>query len=884
MNTNRFEQTQIWQKTLAKQLDDEFEKERELLRVTYDNFRDKAKTLAGEIQRDLPEYTVHDINHIDALWDSAELVTKGDFDLNPSEAFVLGGAFLIHDLGMGLAAFPNGIEELKKEVIWKDTVVSLYRKQFNRQPNPEEIENPIDDILKVVKETVLRLSHAKHAEKLAFVSWKHKNTQEHFLIENNEIREAFGNYIGLIAHSHWWSIDELENRLKRLGAPGFLPASWTVDCVKLACILRVSDAVQIDQRRAPSFLRAIRKPSSISDLHWNFQQKLYQPRIEGNRIIYTSNSPFKIDEVSSWWLCYDTLKSVDKELKDVDSLLSDTNRHRLIATGITAIDDIEKLSKLISVEGWHPVDVKIRVSNIAKLVSTLGGEQLYGNDMLVPLRELIQNASDAIRARRIIENEDETYGDIIIRYGEDNTGRFLEVEDNGIGMSKRVLTGPFLDFGNSFWNTPIMHEELPGLEAKGYKSTGKYGIGFFSVFMLGQKVQVISRRYEESRENTFVIEFNDGSYSRPILRKATNLEQIKNGGTKIKIWISNDDFHSFLQLYYGDEKGKFDFKIIIERLCPSIDSNIYFEDSKSKSIVIKSNDWLTISPVSLIKRVLRFYSINGVNKDKELLKKISSNLKYLYDKEGNIVGRALVFHGSLEDGNYGISSGIITIGGLASARLEGIVGILLGESTRASRDAAIPIIENVELQKWINEQVDLLHKLSISNLTELECSCIIRSLGANTKLLKIVKYKNEYLCYHELIEIIKSENLTEIILVQENKIEKEELKYKKNIELRNNVFIIKIGYYGIINSNDKGFDSDWPILKPKTKKRWWDEKTLLGLLVEAMAECSNCDIDTILKLSDYYNNKKEIKATVGLIGENPIELDRIDIIKRPVTC
>jgi len=47
---NRYEQTSIWQKTLGKQLEpDTAEKERELLRIEFENFRDRAKLLAGEI-------------------------------------------------------------------------------------------------------------------------------------------------------------------------------------------------------------------------------------------------------------------------------------------------------------------------------------------------------------------------------------------------------------------------------------------------------------------------------------------------------------------------------------------------------------------------------------------------------------------------------------------------------------------------------------------------------------------------------------------------------------------------------------------------------------------------------------------------------------------
>jgi len=487
---NRFEQTNIWQKTLAKQLDfDPHEKERELLRVEFENFRVKAKILATEIGSILPEYTVHDITHIDALWETADLITKEDFELTPTEAFVLGGTFLIHDLGMGLAAYPDGIEELKKESIWKDTVAALFRNMFNKTIQEKDFETLDKDIEKSATENTLRHLHAKHAEKLALISWKKNKDEDIFLIENSELRKSYGDIIGLIAHSHWWSVEELEEKLPpKRGAPGIFPSSWTIDSIKLACILRIADAIQIDDRRAPSFLRTIRKPSKYSDSHWNFQQKLNQPILEKNRIVYSSKSPFTIGEVDSWWLCYDTLIMIDNELKEVDSLLTDSNRMRLNAIGVASVEDPKRLSRLITVKDWEPVDTKIKVTNVAKLVGNLGGKELYGENLLVPIREIIQNASDAIRARRILENETDDFGRILVQFGEDKYGEFIEIEDNGIGMSPRVLTGPFLDFGQSFWGSSLMHEELPGLESKGFSSTGKYGIGFFSIGMKKEEV------------------------------------------------------------------------------------------------------------------------------------------------------------------------------------------------------------------------------------------------------------------------------------------------------------------------------------------------------------------------------------------------------------
>jgi HSP90 family molecular chaperone len=229
---------------------------------------------------------------------------------------------------------------------------------------------------------------------------------------------------------------------------------------------------------------------------------------------------------------------IDNELEQVDRIMSLKYGRSMNAIGVSLIDDARKLSKLIKVDGLEPVDVCIQVGNIASLVSRIGGSQLYGDNVHVPLRELVQNASDAIRARRKLEDTDESYGDIIITAGNDETGEYIIVEDNGIGMSERVLTGPFLDFGQSFWGSDLMHFELPGLESKDFKSTGKYGIGFFSLFMWGNHVTVTTNKFGNSKNDTLVLEFTNGVYSRPILRKAQENECLSYGGTRVKIWFN----------------------------------------------------------------------------------------------------------------------------------------------------------------------------------------------------------------------------------------------------------------------------------------------------------------------------------------------------------
>src|SRR5262249_44941631 len=82
----------------------------------------------------------------------------------------------------------------------------------------------------------------------------------------------------------------------------------------------------------------------------------------------------------------------------------------------------------------------------------------------------------------------------ILPYQEESVRRwYIEVRDNGIGMSEALLVGPLLDFGTSYWNSPLMSREHPGLASSGFEPQGQYGIGFFSVFMWGGEVKVVTR-------------------------------------------------------------------------------------------------------------------------------------------------------------------------------------------------------------------------------------------------------------------------------------------------------------------------------------------------------------------------------------------------------
>src|SRR5215472_7946369 len=234
-----FDATGIWARTLAEQTDDPDAMARDFLRSALLAFRERAKFLASEIARDLPEFTIHDISHLDALWETAEMICGPTYAITPTEAFVLGGAFLIHDLGMGLAAYPRGVSYLKEQPIWTDLITARLREKLGRNPTREELTNPDTETEKTIKAETLRNLHASRAEQLALTSWQDTKTSDvYHLIDNPDIRGVYGKLIGRIAHSHWWPASGLKQEFpETMGAPAFAPSTWTVDPLKLAAIL-----------------------------------------------------------------------------------------------------------------------------------------------------------------------------------------------------------------------------------------------------------------------------------------------------------------------------------------------------------------------------------------------------------------------------------------------------------------------------------------------------------------------------------------------------------------------------------------------------------------------------------------------------------------------
>ena len=120
---------------------------------------------------------------------------------------------------------------------------------------------------------------------------------------------------------------------------------------------------------------------------------------------------------------------------------------------------------------------------------------LYSNKEIF-LRELISNASDAAEKLRFEALSNgalyEDNGDLKIRVSFDEAAKTVTVEDNGIGMTRSDVVEHLGTIAKS--GTASFLGKLTGDQAKDSQLIGQFGVGFYSSFIVANKVDVYSRK------------------------------------------------------------------------------------------------------------------------------------------------------------------------------------------------------------------------------------------------------------------------------------------------------------------------------------------------------------------------------------------------------
>ncbi|MBW0118401.1 molecular chaperone HtpG [Pseudonocardia abyssalis] len=139
------------------------------------------------------------------------------------------------------------------------------------------------------------------------------------------------------------------------------------------------------------------------------------------------------------------------------------------------------------------------------------------------LRELVSNASDALDKLRLASYQDKDLGadvdDLHVELAVDPDARTLTIRDNGIGMSRDDVVGLIGTIARS--GSAEMLAQLRAAKENGGSSEeasaeliGQFGVGFYSSFMVADRVEMVTRRagetagvhWESAGEGTYTVE------------------------------------------------------------------------------------------------------------------------------------------------------------------------------------------------------------------------------------------------------------------------------------------------------------------------------------------------------------------------------------------
>ena len=262
-------------------------------------------------------------------------------------------------------------------------------------------------------------------------------------------------------------------------------------------------------------------------------------------------------------------------------------------------------------------------AEVSKLLD-LVANSLY-SEREIFLRELISNSADAceklryqsVSQKNLLKDEK----DLKINIRVSKKKKLIEIEDNGIGMTKQELIDNLGTIARS--GTSKFIEAMKNKKEGDISAIGQFGVGFYSSYMVSDKVEVLSKDAENSEVNLWT---SNGKENYSIESSKKNKR-----GTCISLYIKKD----------ADEfLDSFRLRSIITKYSNYIPFPIYLKDLDDKEKEEKINEgsplWLKDKKDIKEEDYKQFYNNVSFNFD-EPLKTIHFNA------EGVISYKALVF-------------------------------------------------------------------------------------------------------------------------------------------------------------------------------------------------------------------------------------------------
>ena len=353
----------------------------------------------------------------------------------------------------------------------------------------------------------LRRHHHRLAHEIALYGFPGASTNVNGLPVLTELLHKLADLAGVVARSHGMSLRVCLDYV-RYRHPSVLRPSGTVPIYHMA-LLRVADYLQMDADRAPPVLLQLRAPQSpVSIEEWKKHSAV-------DYISFDNSDPEAIyvhlnstHELETHLQIQKLLDGLQVELDFSAAVLSETygrdrglSRLRLNRSRVRSnIDEPSLLEDL----PYLPVQSQLGAD--PRILGLLAGP-LYGHHPEIGIRELLQNAVDAVRERRwdLIRHGESTDPrcagrndcDVLISITT-GKGAKLNIVDNGTGMSLDVIRKYFLRAGASLRESQAWKKSFENEEGMAHVlRAGRFGIGVLSAFLLGSHLRVKTRHIKQ---------------------------------------------------------------------------------------------------------------------------------------------------------------------------------------------------------------------------------------------------------------------------------------------------------------------------------------------------------------------------------------------------
>ena len=217
--------------------------------------------------------------------------------------------------------------------------------------------------------------------------------------------------------------------------------------------------------------------------------------------------------------------------------------------------------------------IGVKTENIFPVIKKF----LYSENEIF-LREIVSNAVDATNKLKTLASAGEfkgELGDLTIRVEIDKQKKTLTIRDNGIGMTSAEVDKYINQIAFS-GATEFVEKFKTQTEAEAANIIGHFGLGFYSSFMVSNKVALITKSFRQTEEEKGVMWECDGSpeYTMNEIPKGTR-------GTDVILYIS-DDCADFL------EESK--IRELLNKYCKFLSVPIQFGTKKVEEIIEGEND------------------------------------------------------------------------------------------------------------------------------------------------------------------------------------------------------------------------------------------------------------------------------------------------------